>query len=146
MSHDFGTVDRERTVTHKFRFTNVGDAPLTLRPGGTTCSKCTIASIPKPELQPRESTDITIDYTPNNARYFQQTAKVITNDPDLPRVELNISGMITARYLLQPAALTLSKLSSDSATKAEVKLYSFLADDVRVVGHQFGEPELRAIF
>ena len=36
---NFGPVERDREVRHVFHFTNVGQSTLTLKAGGTTCTK-----------------------------------------------------------------------------------------------------------
>src|SRR5262245_52451963 len=42
--YNFGTMQRGTTKSHEFVVHNIGDAPLTLANGGTTC-KCTIGDV-----------------------------------------------------------------------------------------------------
>ncbi len=138
--HDFGPVDRDMTATHVFRITNSGTAPLTLKSGNTTCSRCTIAHLSKSELQPGETADVTIDYLPTIAKpHFRQVAMVHTNDPNERRVELTIIGRVTSRYRVVPEDLSFSKVSTNESKTAELRIYSFRTPEVRVAKHEFLE-------
>jgi hypothetical protein len=139
--HDFGRVDRDSQLEHKFRFKNIGDRTLTLKPGGTTCAKCTIAELSQPEVAPGETVDVTVIYkTTFSQPTFRQTARVLTNDPEQPRVELNISGVVTSRFSVVPEGINLSKVSSNAISKGEVRIFSFLTDEIEVTAHEFTEP------
>ena len=52
--YDFGSMDSNATDSHEFIFRNVGDAPLTLEAGKTTC-KCTLSDIGDGTILPGES-------------------------------------------------------------------------------------------
>ena len=139
--HDFGAVDRDVKAVHSFQFTNVGDAPLELEAGPTTCSRCTIASLAKPVVQPGETTEVTIEYLPTVGKpRFRQTAVVLTNDPDQPRVELDIFGHVTSRYELTPDQFSFSKFSVNQQKTVALKLESLTSKTILVKGHEFTQP------
>jgi hypothetical protein len=145
--HDFGLIDRNDTVRHAFRFTNAGRGSLTLKPGTTSCSACTIAEITRPEVAPGETSEIVVEYSAKRAKpVFEQYVIILTNDPEHPRVELKIQGRVTTRFRLLPEALVLSNVSPGKPTTAEVKILCHLSDDLRVVGHKFDEGETAAYF
>ncbi|MEG1581479.1 MAG: DUF1573 domain-containing protein, partial [Bacteroidaceae bacterium] len=50
-SYDFGTFSEEKPVTHKFQFTNTGNAPLIIVQVKAGCG-CTIVSFPKKPIKP----------------------------------------------------------------------------------------------
>jgi hypothetical protein len=146
-SFDFGSVERDTTVRHAFRFTNAGDAVLTLKAGVTTCTRCTISELAKPRVEPGETVDVVVEYTASSLKpQIRQIAPILTNDPKRPRVELNILGTVTARYRLVPEEVVLSKVSANETKTADIKIYSLLDDSVRVVGHEFTAPESARFF
>lgn len=138
--HDFGAVENDSVVSHSFRFTNSGAAPLTLKAGGTTCQKCTIAQISKETLQPGESVDVTVQYTagPSTPK-FRQSATILTNDPDRPRVELGVTGSITAILDVDPTQLVFSKLSVHDTRTLDIKLVNHLTDTLTITGHEWSD-------
>jgi hypothetical protein len=141
-AHDFGAVDRDAKAVHSFEITNVGDAPLKLEAGRTTCTRCTIATLTKPEVAPGETAEVTVEYLPSAEKpRFRQTAVVLTNDPEQPRIELDIFGRVTTRYELVPIDFSLSKVSVVQPKSVEVSLITAWADKIEVVGHEFLEPE-----
>ncbi len=137
-SHDFGAVERGIKVRHGFRVLNTGKAPLTLEAAGTTCSKCTIAEIKKGELAPGESTEVVVEYSSNYGQSnFRQTATVSTNDPERPRIELNIFGIIASKYRVIPEEVILTKVSSGESRNAVIRGYSYTSPSIRVHSHEF---------
>jgi hypothetical protein len=146
-SYDFGAVERDTTVRHTFHFSNIGNAVLTLRAGTTTCTKCTIAELEKPEVKPGETVDVVVEYIASvDQPRFRQMAPIITNDPEQQRVELNISGKVTSKYRVIPDQLVLSKVSANETKTAEIKIVAFLADEVKLVSHEFLGAETAAYF
>lgn len=137
---DFGAVENDSIVSHSFRFTNQGAAPLTLKAGGTTCQKCTIAEISKDTLQPGETVDVTVQYTAGTSTpKFRQSATILTNDPGRPRVELGVTGSITAILGVEPTQLVFSKLSVHDTRTLEVKLFNHLTDSLNVTNHEWSD-------
>jgi Protein of unknown function (DUF1573) len=146
-AHDFGLVERDIRIRHAFRFKNVGHSLLKLEAGVTTCTKCTIAELSKPNVEPGETVDVIVEYLTNaNQPKFRQIAPILTNDPDQPRVELYISGTVSAKYRLVPEDVVLSRFSANETTTAQIKIYGLLSDEVRLVGHAFIDPETANYF
>ncbi len=135
---DFGVVDRDTDVRHAFPVTNVGGSPLKLEDAGTTCTKCTIATLEKSEIAPGETVDVTIVYhTTYLQPTFKQTAFLRTNDPERPRIELRISGTVTSRFQVVPDGFQLDKMSGNESRSASVIVYGYLSDKIEVVAHEF---------
>lgn len=144
---DFGPVDRDRKVKHVFRVTNVGKSVLTLKSGGTTCTKCTIAELSKSEIAPQETVEVTVEYMPSARQpRFRQTATLLTNDPSQPRIELNIFGTVTAPYKVTPDSLAFSRFSASETSKAEIRIEVYVADEAHLAGFELEQPDTAAYF
>jgi hypothetical protein len=147
VQHDFGTVERDRVVRHAFQFTNLGSATLHLKRGSTTCSRCTIAELTKSEVAPGETVDVIVQYEASrNKPIFRQIAVILTDDPEQPRVELTINGLVSSRYEIEPAAVIFSKVSATSETVGETTIYGYLCDEIRLVKYSLANEETAANF
>lgn len=145
--HDFGPIQRDTTVSHAFRFTNVGTGALTLKAGSTTCTACTIAELSKTRVAPGQTAEVVVQYTASAHKpNFKQIATVLTNDPRRPRVELNISGTVTSEFRLLPPQIVMSNVSASQPTTESLRILCFLSDQVRVVEHAFTGSESPSLF
>jgi hypothetical protein len=138
---DFGAVENDSVVSHTFMFKNVGKSPLILKSGGTTCGKCTIAKISEEKILPGESVGVTVQYSAGaSTPKFRQSATILTNDPERPRVELGVSGGITAILSIDPPQLVFSKLSVHESRTLDAKLLNYITDKLNIVGHTWSDP------
>jgi len=141
-SFDFGDVDAGVTVEHGFVLKNDGPGALTLRKGGTTCGKCTVNDLPADTLQAGESETVTVTYhAPEHATIFRQSASILTNDPNQPRVSLTVTGNVVAAVSASPSEIVFTRISTTAPATAEVRLLAFSAVPLEVTGHEFLEPE-----
>jgi hypothetical protein len=145
-THDFGYVGRYATVQHAFRITNLGKGLLTLKAGSTTCSACTIAKLSRTELLSGETGEVVVAYSPTSMKPFRQIAVVHTNDPDNPRLELHIRGLVSSEYTITPEELVFSSVASGETARAELKAYSFREGPFRITGHQFTDASTASRF
>jgi hypothetical protein len=60
---DFGKIQFGQTMVHRFKVTNTGNAPLHIKQVKPSCG-CTTAVVGKMELEPAESTEIEVAFTP----------------------------------------------------------------------------------
>ncbi|MBI3839800.1 MAG: DUF1573 domain-containing protein [Planctomycetia bacterium] len=140
-------MERKSKVRHTFKFTNIGGGELTLKAGGTTCSMCTVSQLSKTRLAHGETADVTIEYDSSYSRpQFRQSATILTNDAEQPRVELNIFGSITTKYQVVPDQMVFSKISVNETKTSEIKIYAFLNDNLQVVKHELTGPETAPFF
>ncbi|MEX0586919.1 MAG: DUF1573 domain-containing protein [Pirellulales bacterium] len=145
--HNFGLIDRDSSVTHTFRITNVGGSTLTLKSGTTTCTACTIAALSKKELAPGETAEVIVEYSARQAKpQFEQYATVLTNDPEQPRLELKIQGGTIRKFQILPDRVVLSNASASEPTTSELKVLCFLSDKLRVVDLAFEVNETSGFF
>jgi hypothetical protein len=127
-------------MSHRFEVKNVGDAPLTLRVGSTTC-KCTVGEVAGKAVPPGEATHVLLewkalsDYGP-----FRQSATLITNDPHRSQLELMIEGQITEATNLSPTEFLFDKVAVGESKSAEVIVMAMLEDDLAVSDVKLSDP------
>jgi hypothetical protein len=143
---DFGTMDAQSLGKHEFVVGNVGNAPLKLTKGSTTC-KCTISALNKETVFPGESTTVTIDWTPKGyLGDFEHSARVETNDPMRPELTLKVKGRITTVLHASPSELVFTRVPAGQATQGDVRLYAFASDSMEVTGYDLKEPSTANFF
>ena len=138
--YDFGTRDIEASSgSHDFVFTNKGDAPLSLSEGGTSC-RCTMSKLGQEKISPGGSTKVTITWKPiDKPGPYQQTAKILTNDPAQPQITLTVSGRVTAAMRFSPSELVFSRLSVGETSTAESRLFCYLDTPLKILGHKWSD-------
>jgi hypothetical protein len=137
-AHDFGTVDLSQTVRHTFRISNRGRGVLRLQAGRTTCSACTIAALDKTELGSGDTSNVVVEYKPGSfSRDFRQTATVLSNDPEHPRVELTVSGKLSVKLRRDPETFEFGNVAAGEGAKAELRLFYMLPGELRITDHAF---------
>jgi len=88
---DFGTVDEGVDLKHTFQVSNAGTGLLRLFSAYSSCG-CTIAKIEKKQLDPGESTNITISVdTAMKQNKVTKTVSVCSNDAKTPVVTIFLS-------------------------------------------------------
>lgn len=144
--YDFGRMDLDVKGQHEFVIRNMGEAPLRLESGPTTCS-CTVSNLDKKELPPGGSTTVRIDWNAKGEPGpYQQTAAIITNDPKNPRIELTVRGVMVAAVQAKPSEVIFPQLSGTRQTSQIVDLYGFRDEPLQIQGHSFGDPSLAHFF
>jgi hypothetical protein len=146
-NHDFGTVEAGGNVRHAFRISNEGTGTLKLKAGKTSCSACTIAEIEKQEVPPGESTSVIVAYTAGHRNVtFGQTATVLTNDRQQPRLELSVSGKVTSKLVARPFELNLGNIAVGETATAQTKLLCLVPGKLQVVDHKFSNADMAQFF
>lgn len=144
--YDFGKGQRFTKMKHTFVIKNEGTAPLTLKKGSTSC-RCTLSILESESIQPGESAEVTLEWKMNVAgRLFRQTADINTNDPDDPKITLEIEGKITDMLRLDPDDIVFSSISDSEGGRAQFRFYAYDMDDFRIVEHEFGNEESASFF
>ena len=98
LSHDFGTVhEKNGQLTYIFKYTNIGDAPLTIASVSAPCN-CTEADFSPKPLAPGKAGEIKVTFTPKDmSGEFMRTISVWTNiksSNKKKKVILKISGVV----------------------------------------------------
>jgi hypothetical protein len=144
--YDFGVMDMGGQLSHDFKFTNVGRLPLTLSKGPTSC-KCTVSEIEKAELQPGESTAVTLRWNARGAiSDYHQTATINTSDPSWKEVTLTVSGRVAVAAWTDPTELVFSQLSSDESDSREVRIFGGQTKSLKVSEPKFSDAKTAQFF
>jgi hypothetical protein len=139
--HDFGSMDSRAKGTHDFVFRNVGNGPLELQKGRTTC-KCTLSDIGDGLIPPGGSGIVTLEWSGKAfVGPYEQTAKIITNDPDRPVVDLEIRGEMTAKARAVPGDLVFSSVTAGQTASADVQVFGYVEKRLEVTGYESDDPD-----
>ncbi len=90
--HDFGTIKKDVPVTHKFTFTNKGNAPLIITTVEASCG-CTVTDYSTDPIAPGETGYVKATYNAANAGVFSKTVTVNANTTE-GAVRLAIKGIV----------------------------------------------------
>jgi len=140
---DFGVMERNGTRRHRFEIKNVGDAPLKLEKGETTC-KCTINKLVDGVLEPGQSVKVELEWVAKEVgpdMVFRQTADIKTNDPARKVLRLTVRGDIITTVKVVPSPLVMSSIRASLGAEGEVLVYSYRTEDLDFV-ETIVDPEL----
>ena len=142
MAFNFGRVDPNSTMSHSFVVKNVGDAPLQLELGDTTC-KCTSSSFRGDGfVLPGDETEVTLTWnTGKQAEDYEQVARVHTNDPLNKVLDLKVTGQVRAE-LIGPQHVNLGSFNVGESFGSRLTFYSQLWDDFSIVAVKCDEFDL----
>ena len=91
-SYDFGKIKVNKPVTHEFRFTNSGDAPLVISSVQASCG-CTITDYSKDPIAPGSEGYVKATYNAAKLGVFSKTVTVSANAAENV-VQLTIKGEV----------------------------------------------------
>jgi hypothetical protein len=131
--YDFSMMAVGGNGSHSFVIHNVGQAPLILTKGKTTC-KCTISDVTAGEIPPGGSASIDLTWKALAANpQFEQRATIYTNDPENLVLNLAISGKITEVIEVNPqGAWTLNELAVKSESTVSGAIFSHILDSFEI--------------
>jgi hypothetical protein len=143
---DFGTMDNDATNSHEFVFNNAGDDTLILTKGDTTC-RCTLINLVETDIPPGKSAKVALQWTSKNmAGPYRQSATIVTNDPDRPRVTLTITGRVTSPIRVAPTELILNNLSVVVSETVEARVFCYSSGNLQITAHELAEADLAKFF
>lgn len=92
---NFGNIREDGgPVTHVFKFTNTGDAPLVILDARATCG-CTKPKFTAKPIEPGKSGEVSVTYNPDGRPgEFNKIITVKTNDSKNKKLILNIKGVV----------------------------------------------------
>ena len=101
---DFGKIPQSQMVTTEFTLTNSGLSPLIIRKVQASCG-CTVATPGKYELEPGETTSLSVEYNRGTREGKQQKdITLIVNDPNKPVTTLKIMSDVVKPKAETPPA------------------------------------------
>jgi hypothetical protein len=140
--HRFGDMTPHESGRHEFVVRNAGDAPLQLRPGGTTC-KCTLAELSDDMVPAGGEARIVLQWnTGDRTGPFTHTATVWTNDPQRPCLQLQVTGRVLAPVQCDRQHLVFNDVGRDETRTDDVLLYSQLWEAFEIVHIEGSHPAL----
>jgi hypothetical protein len=144
--YDFGTMQRGTSKSHDFVITNVGEAPLKLRAGTTTC-KCTLSEVSESAIAPGDSTKVKVQWSAKSDNGpFRQTANILTNDPLQSTLELTVDGKIMSASGVEPPDLLFDKITVGESKTTQTYVMAMLQDDLTVSDPVLSDPTTRDRF
>ena len=90
--HDFGTIRKDVPVSHKFTFTNKGNAPLVITSVQASCG-CTVTDYSTDPIAPGETGYVKATYNAAKSGVFSKTVTVNANTQE-GAVLLGIKGIV----------------------------------------------------
>ncbi|GIW89877.1 MAG: hypothetical protein KatS3mg109_0309 [Pirellulaceae bacterium] len=127
--YDFGKMPRGTTGRHVFYIANVGNAPLTIKKGQTTC-KCTLSTLEDGVVEPGETVAVTLEWTvKSDENYFSQMAELITNDPERGVVQLRIEGYVEDLVRLTPDEIVFMNVAGNQSQTRPLYVYAARKED-----------------
>jgi len=103
ISHDFGDMKQQQTVTTSVTVTNKGAGLLEIQKVEADCG-CTIPTLTKTSLGPGESTEIMIEF--NSQKFHGKVFKAVhinTNDPLNPLVDVMLTARVHTPLIIDPS-------------------------------------------
>ena len=139
-THNFGIMERLGKRDHRFVIRNIGDAPMTLEQGKTTC-KCTISELAGEYLEPGEEVEVRLEWTAKESepesKEFEQTAEILTNDPQRRVVRLSIIGKIIQSVWSKPRDIVLTSVTQGNGATASAMIFAYKSNNLEIVDHKF---------
>jgi hypothetical protein len=151
--YDFGYLALGNSGKHTWTIKNVGEGPLDLLKGSSTCS-CTVANfekdprtgvtIDKLTLKPGETHEITVSWTPKTGGKFGKETSVETNDPKNPVIWFRIRGEVKPAIVTVPASevLDLGRVFNSEGLKTKMAMASPDRPETKVLKATSSRPEL----
>lgn len=93
MEHDFGTIEQNTTNPKTFTFTNTGSEPLVISDAKGSCG-CTVPDYPRQPIQPGETGEIKVVYSPGTQVNQQTKTVTITANTEPATTVLRIKANV----------------------------------------------------
>ena len=130
---DFGKVSVDRKVSHRFKATNAGGAPLQIKQVVPSCG-CTYTMVGQWYLKPGESTEIDATFNPAGMRgVVRKSMQVISDDPDNPSIRLSFEADVVQDVMPSTTALFFDEVPRSAPRKAVIRLESGNDQAVQVI-------------
>lgn len=91
--HDFGQIKDGDVVTHTFKFTNTGEAPLIISDAKATCG-CTVPSYPKQPIPVGGTGEVMVRFDSSNKPGVQNKTVTLTANTHPSTYRLNLKSVV----------------------------------------------------
>lgn len=141
--HDFGYAQHQQTITHKFKFKNVGSQPLVIHDVESSCA-CTAVLLSEKTVLPGETAEIEAKL---ETQYYRgrrtATVKVNTNDTDTPVIYFTITGVIAGLARVVPNNLHLKNIGNQEKIHKTIEIYDPGDGRLKVKGVKSSSPYIK---
>jgi hypothetical protein len=121
---DFGKISADAKVSHRFKVTNTGKAPLNITRLNPSCG-CTSTVLGKWTLAPDESTEVEVTFNPAGFRgVSRKSIQVVSDDPASPITTLTFEADVVREIMPSTDSVFFQDLVRSTPRKASVKLTS----------------------
>ncbi|HWQ07560.1 MAG TPA: DUF1573 domain-containing protein [Holophaga sp.] len=130
--YDFGKINGDRKVTHRFKVTNTGQAFLNITRLNPSCG-CTSTVIGKWSLAPGESTEVEASFDPRGFRgEVHKSIQVISDDPANGSLTLTFEANVVQEIMPSSTTLFFYDLTRSASKKETIRLVSGNGQPVKV--------------
>lgn len=144
--HNFGEMGQHEVGRYGFTIRNEGEFPLELRKGETSC-KCTLSDLMQNKIAPGGEGQVQLEWKTLKVQgEFRQTAEILTNDPKMPRINLEVVGKIRTPLRVVPKELVFSNVAASEGTSGQVQVFVSASDDFKLSPATFESPDTAASF
>jgi hypothetical protein len=124
MNYDFGEIAPGAKVTHRFKASNAGTAPLTIVNLNPSCG-CTSTLLGKKVLAPGESTELEVSFNSiGQSGTVHKSVQVVSDDPANPNLNLTFVAEILPGVIANTKWVLFPDLVRTDHRKAVVKFRS----------------------
>ena len=122
--YDFGKISADAKVSHRFKVSNTGKAPLNISRLNPSCG-CTSTVLGKWTLAPDESTEIEVTFNPAGFRgVAHKSIQVVSDDPAQPSATLTFEADVVREIMPSTDSVFFQDVIRSAPRKASVKLSS----------------------
>jgi hypothetical protein len=131
---EFGTVPEGELVDYAFSIENNGLEPLSIQKAVSSCSCLTIKSYDE-VIPPGETGNVAVSLDTDGYGGGAITRRVTikTNDPEVPQLDLTVSGQVDKTYTIAPEIVKLSGRAGEAVSET-VRIFPEEKYDFKVVG------------
>jgi len=133
LHYDFGKIPTDNKVTHQFKVTNTGQAPLNITRVHASCG-CTSTVAGKWTLAPGETTEVEVTFNPAGYRGpVRKSVQVTSDDPANPDITLTFEAECIQEIMPSTTSVFFQDVVRTTPRKASVKLVSGTGKPVKLV-------------
>ena len=130
--HYFGRVLQGQKVSHSYKATNIGNAPLQIKEVRSSCD-CSFAVVGKEKLAPGGSTFIDVHFdSAGMMGSTQKTMEVISDDPASSTFLLTFEAVITLEIMPSASAVFFNIIPCNGSASSSIRLESGSSQPVGV--------------
>jgi hypothetical protein len=130
---DFGTMYQNEEVSHTFVLRNAGSGVLEIQRVKSSCG-CTAAIPEKRELAAGEETTLKVTFKSGSRRdRVTQHVYVESNDPEQPRTDITVTGIVKVEVEVTPRSFYIGKLKVGEVVERSLEIKPVDADDFQIL-------------